>query len=249
MVPAVSYRLQASPLMVLLFVLFFGVFSALSLWQVMRVYEKQAIAEQIDWASRQSDIDLATSIAEGLLDYEFYSARARGRFVVERCFYVENVIRAGKPGLYLYCPLEIAGRERLLLVNMGWIGRPRDRFDLPPIEVADGAMAIEGIIRQPRSKPVVVAEGSEPNIEMDHLWAYFDFDYLQATLTRPLLPVELQLTSDITPRMLREWSGYDPKIGMHIGYAIHWGAFALVTLGLFIRFNVKKKDVSDDGRS
>jgi hypothetical protein len=40
-------------------------------------------------------------------------------------------------------------------------------------------------------------------------------------------------------------SGYDPKLGMHIGYAIHWAAFALVTLGLFIKFNVKK-DASDD---
>jgi surfeit locus 1 family protein len=239
------YRLRTTPLMFFLFVLFFGVFSALSAWQVIRVFEKQAIADRIEQASQQAGIEVADEDGDNLLTYEYYSARASGSFLADRCFYVENVIRQGKPGLYLYCPFELGRGERLLLVNLGWMARPRERFDLPAISVQTGPVNIQGVIRQPSSKPVVMTQDGKPNIELEHLWAYFDFDHLNQVLDHRLLPVELQLTTELQPDLQRQWSGYDPKLGMHIGYAIHWAAFALVTLGLFIKFNVKK-DASDD---
>jgi surfeit locus 1 family protein len=223
-----------------LFLLFFGVFTTLSVWQVQRVYEKQGIADRIELAQQQQRVEINADSGATLVEHEFYAASAYGHFLVERCFYVENVIREGRPGLYLYCPFELRDHARILLVNMGWMARPKQRFDLPAIEVDASAMRIDGIIKRPRSTPVVVNDNGVPNIELDHLWAYFDFEFLNRTLDGKVYPVEFQLTSDIRPRMEREWSAYDPKIGMHIGYAIHWAAFALVTLGLFLKFNVKK---------
>lgn len=239
------YRLLINPLMILLTLIFLFVFGGLSAWQVNRMYEKQAIAERIEFANNEAAIQLAGAGNEFLLAHLFYRARGKGQFLVDRCFFVENVISNGKPGLYYYCPFQLAANNRLLLVNLGWMKRGGDRLALPAVEVPGQLVEIEGLIKMPRSKPVVTTTDGQPNMEVAELWAYFDFDYLQRQFESSFYPVELQLTSDIAGELQRDWTGYDPKIGMHIGYAIHWAAFALATLVLFLKFNLKKTGDDD----
>ncbi len=126
------------------------------------------------------------------------------------------------------------------MVNLGWLKRKGDSLDLPEYRISSDIVAINGVIMQPRSKPVIVAGDGIPNSEHDHLWAYFDFEELKSQSGLDFYPIELQLSSEVDVLLMREWPEFEPKTGMHIGYAIHWGVFALVTLGLFIKFNVRK---------
>ena len=239
------YRLVFNPFMLSMFVLFFSVFSVLSIWQVNRVFEKQALASLIEFANREAPVGLAGKSDDFLLEHLYFRATGAGTFLTDQCFFVENVIKKGKPGLFVYCPLRLKSNNRLLLVNMGWTGLTKERLTLPEFNVSPQPTRIEGVIKMPRSKPVVGTSSGRPNLELHNLWAYFDFDYLQAQFDEQFYPIELQMTSDIGTPMLREWSGFESKIGMHIGYAIHWAAFALVTLGLFLKFNLKKTDGND----
>jgi len=236
-----AYRFIFNPLMLFLFVLFFAVFSALSLWQVYRVYDKQATAEQIDFANKEIPLNIFQLSDKFLLEHIFYGASATGKFDSEKCFYVENVVLDGSPGLYVYCPFDLAQDERWLLVNMGWVKRGEHRLDITDFKTVEDLLEIEGIIKHPRSKPVVTAGDNKPNTEHEKLWVYFDFESLKQQSGLDLYPVELQLSSNVEPGLIRQWPEFEPKIGMHIGYAIHWAAFALVTLGLFIKFNFKKQ--------
>ncbi len=235
-----GFRYVFNPLMLFLFLLFFWVFSALSLWQVYRVYDKQATVEQIEFANKEIPLSIKQLSNEYILDHLFYRALATGQFIAEKCFFVENVVMDGEPGMFVYCPFNLDEDERWLLVNMGWIKRSKNRLELPDYKVTGDPVKIEGFIKHPRSKPVVTAGGNKPNTELENLWVYFDFESLKQQSSLDFYPIELQLISNVNPALERQWPEFKAKIGMHIGYAIHWAAFALVTLGLFIKFNFKK---------
>jgi len=218
-----GFRLTFNLFYFSLALLFFAVFSGLSVWQVNRALEKQERAELIEWANNEAPLTITRLTDEFLLSHLFYRATASGRFQQDQCFYVENVIRAGEPGLYVYCPYQVTDDERWLLVNMGWLKRRGDRLDLPDYRIDSDSGVIGGVIKQPRSKPVVIAGDGKPNSERDHLWSYFDFDVLKTQSGLDFYPIELQLSSEVDGLLLREWPEYEPKTGMHIGYAIHWG--------------------------
>jgi len=226
--------------MLFLFLLFFGVFSALSLWQLNRVYEKQSTVKQIEFANQQKPLSFKQLTDGSVLEHIFYRASATGRFNSDSCFFVENVVMDGEPGMYVYCPFDLDDENRWLLVNMGWIKRGKNRLQLPEYQIDSGAVVIEGFIKQPRSKPVVTSGVDKPNTEHEKLWVYFDFDSLKQQSGLDFYPIELQLTSDLSHNLHRQWPQFKAKTGMHIGYAIHWAAFALVTLILFIKFNFNK---------
>jgi surfeit locus 1 family protein len=235
-----GFRFKLNPLMLFLFLLFFSVFSALSFWQGQRVIHKQQVLAEIQTANSSLPYPLLRLTDEQVLAHRYYRAGARGRFKSEDCLYVENVVFNGQPGLYLYCPFVIENDDRPLLVNMGWLKKPADRLNLPPISVSGETTDIEGVIQLPRSRPVVTAGVDKPNTELEKLWVYFDFEYLKKETGLDYYPIELQLSSAISPVLERDWPQYEAKIGMHIGYAIHWAAFALATLILFIKFNFKR---------
>lgn len=240
-----KFRLVFNPFMFTLFVIFFSLFTALSVWQVNRVFEKQSLASRIEFASSETPVQLVGLQDDFLLKHFYFRATGYGEFLTDRCFFVENVIKSGKPGLYVYCPLRLQSDTRLLLINMGWVGIGKERLSLPNFSVDQRATRFEGFIKAPRSKPVVGTSSGEPNLELENLWAYFDFEYLQSQFDERFYPVEIQLISEIGTPLVRDWSGFEAKIGMHIGYAIHWAAFALVTLGLFLKFNLKKDRTND----
>ncbi len=241
-----KYQFRFNPLMIFLTLVFFSVFSALSVWQVNRVYEKQHVQDLIAHANAGNPLHIqAHENEQQLLQHRHYKATAKGRFLHEQCLFVENVIFKGEPGLYVYCPFRIESDSKVLLVNMGWIKKLYNRLQLPPYQVSSDVVSIEGVIADPRSKPVVTTGLDKPNIELDNLWAYFDFDSLRKQTGFDFYPIEFRLTSDIDTMLQRDWPQYEAKIGMHIGYAIHWAAFALVTLGLFLKFNIKKAELND----
>jgi surfeit locus 1 family protein len=226
--------------MFVLALLFFLVFSALSIWQVGRVFEKQDQLAQIEQANASSSLRVSRLSEQELLAHVNYRAKVRGRFLAEHCFFVENVIFKGKPGLYVYCPFKAETKNKLLLVNMGWLGKLRDRLQLPEYRPPQQTIEIDVVLSELRSKPVVTSGMDKPNIELDNLWAYFDFDSLLEQSRLEFYPLELRLLSSLEDELQRDWPRFEAKTGMHIGYAIHWAVFALVTLGLYIKLNLKR---------
>jgi len=59
---------------------------------------------------------------------------------------------------------------------------------------------------------------------------------------QPLLPVVLLLDADSGPGFIRDWQAPGLPPERHIGYAVQWWAFALLLVGLFVGFNLKRRD-------
>jgi len=235
-----NYRYQFSLLNIAIFIIFFSTFSAFSYWQVLRVHEKQDILNRMEAANNDVRLNIASIKESELLNYEFYKAQAKGTMLIDECFYVENIILSGQPGMYVYCPYKLVDTGKRLIVNLGWVKRGLKRNELPVINFESNVSEISGVIKKPRSKPVITPKEGKPNTELDKLWVYFDFDYLTRLSKDHYLPVELQLETHIAKELTQQWPEYDAKIGMHWGYVLHWGAFALASLILFIKFNFKK---------
>ncbi len=230
------------PLVVLLSLLFFIAFSGLSVWQVYRLFEEQAKVDRIEFANSKSPLGIGELSDKSLLDYLYFRLSVEGRFDSHSCFFVENVVKNGQPGLYIYCPYRVTEGGRWLLVNMGWIKQGADRLKLPEYSIGIEVREIQGLISKPRSRPVIIAGEGKPNSELENLWSYFDFGQLKSQTGLNFYPLELHLTSPVNDILERSWSTFKPKTEMHIGYAIHWAVFALVTLGLFVKFSIQKSD-------
>lgn len=222
---------------------FFLVFSALSVWQASRISQKQAVLDRIVLANQNGDLRLSEIDADDIAGYFYYRVGVSGKFDTDSCFFVENVVRGGKPGYYVYCIFQPAGNQRDLLVNLGWLRQGSDRTEFPVYSLQSGVSRIQGIIQKPRSKPVITPEDGIPNREHESLWSYFDFDKVKELSQRALYPAELQLLTTLDDQLDREWPQFEAKIGMHIGYAIHWAAFALATAILYFRYlsNLSRK--------
>lgn len=235
-----NYRYQFSLLNVLIFIIFFTAFSVFSYWQVLRVDEKQDILNKMEEANNGSILNIDSIKENELLNFEFYKAQAQGQLLTDECFFLENIVLSGQHGMYVYCPYKLVDSNKRLLVNLGWIKRGLKRNEIPLISFGVSSSQINGVIKKPRSKPVVTSKEGKPNTELDNLWVYFDFDYLTELTTDHYLPIVLQLETQVAKELTQQWPEYDAKIGMHWGYVLHWGAFALASLILFIKFNFKK---------
>lgn len=233
------FRLQLD-IWLLVSLLFFGVFSSLSIWQISRIGEKQVVVDNIEKANLERSLQFQQLSTDNIERYFYHRTDVSGVLDRESCFYVENVVRSGKPGYYVYCIFKPVHDKRYLLVNMGWLKQQGDRTVLPDYDLQQDITRVEGIIQRPRSKPVVTPADGIPNREHDRLWNYFDFEKFIEIYGHDFYPVELQLLSEVDTQLSRQWPQFKAKIGMHIGYAIHWAAFALVTAFLYIRYLLKQ---------
>ncbi len=235
-----GFGFRPSSTSVLLTIIFLTTFSGLSVWQVMRITEKQSRSELIQQANRKPPVSINAIAADILITRLYHRAVAEGQFKDDGCLIVENVIKDGQAGFYIYCLFKPALTERWLLVNMGWLRAGKSRLDLPDYSPRAGLQTISGFIKPPRSRPVIVAGDGVPDSEHSGLWNFFDFEYLQLQTGLDFFPIELQLTTEVDQLLQRDWSAFDSKVGMHIGYAIHWAIFALATLVLFLQFSLHR---------
>lgn len=211
-----------------------GVFGYLALWQLGRADERTAQRNQVLERSAEPARDYEVSGAVLAQDrYRRFSLQ--GRFVNDHQLLLDNVVRDGQAGYEVITPFTLTSGE-VVLVNRGWLSAGRDRQQLPDVAVEETSQQLLASLDKPRSAPVV---GVEP-IENGMRWNYLDVEvYRQVSGFN--VPAYLFLQSaDTGPGYDRNWPEVADKRGMHIGYAIHWAAFALIALGTFLGVNIKR---------
>ena len=68
----------------------------------------------------------------------------RGEFVPQHTVFVDNRIHQHQPGYHVATPLRIAGSQRYVLVNRGWVAGNRDR-SLPQVDTPAGEQLVQGM--------------------------------------------------------------------------------------------------------
>ena len=61
----------------------------------------------------------------------------------------------------------------------------------------------------------------------------------------PVQPFVLLQSRDDAHGFIRDWPREMPKEGMHLGYAIQWFAFALISLGIYLKLSLVRSAATE----
>ena len=227
----------------LLFTLFFTLFTSLGIWQIMRADEKRGIQEIINTRSQLAPLDLNQAVDADILQYQ--RLKVTGQFVQSGQLLIDN-IRFGKQiGYHVISPLKIAGSDKAILVNRGWVAQGESRQQFPEVDLPTGQITLEGIMRTPSALPFVESSTTPlSNSANFNLWLYLDLKRYQQESKLALLPFALYQENDSGDGLQRQWPAYKAKVGMHIGYAIQWFALALIVTWILIWQGRKRGQLS-----
>jgi surfeit locus 1 family protein len=220
-------------------------FVSLGLWQWHRGEARRA---QWDEFAR-GDVPAIDASAASLAGVSRYKrVRLSGHYDGERQFLLENMSHAGAPGYQVLTVFTLPEGSRLL-VNRGWLPFSGYREQLPDLSLpaeAQGTLTISGRLG---ALPVAgLASGRAapgPDGAWPRLTSFPMREQLEAAYGAKFLPPVLLLDADAGPGYLRDWlpGGLPPE--RHIGYAVQWWAFAVLLLGLFVGFNLKRKHAAE----
>lgn len=214
---------------VLLAIVFAALFVRLGFWQLSRLSQRRARNALVMARLAEPLVDLTS------LPPDSASVLRRARVAGTPDYDHEVILAArsyeGSPGVYLFTPLRIAGRDTAVLVNRGWIYAPDGvtvdtrRWREPDtsfVGYADllprgGSSSSKDVLRREQR----IARQLD-DVSIASLIPYpVSRLYLVATEQDTLIPVA-QRVARLTPPPLDE--------GPHLSYAIQWFAFAAIAL-------------------
>jgi cytochrome oxidase assembly protein ShyY1 len=229
-------------------------FASLGHWQLGRRLQKQA---KIDAAAQALDTRAAQPLllASDPKRADAYDWAAGRGSIAGSTVWLDNQMRAGRPGVRMYCVLLPDDGVQALLVDAGWW--PLDaRRTLPVFGCPLGhGVAVRGLLAPPPSAGL--ARG-------DAMAAFGPQRWLATRLDLPAIADELRLSSGIAPRVLR----LDPARNKgdagvmlapgerdldilpntitperHLGYAVQWFGLALTVLvvAIVLTFRIRKR--------
>ena len=229
-------------------------FASLGRWQLARMHEKQArldaAAHALDKHAPQPLLLASDPKRASAYDWAAGSGSIAGETV-----WLDNQMRAGRPGVRMYCVLLPDDGVQAVLVDAGWW--PLDgKRDLPIFGCPLGrGVAVRGLLAPPPSSGL--AHG-------DALAASGPQRWLATRLDLQAIARELRLSTGIAPRVLRLDPARDKgDAGVmlapgqrdldilpntltperHLGYAVQWFGLALTVLVIaaILTFRTKKK--------
>jgi surfeit locus 1 family protein len=204
-------------------------------WQLNRASQKLALQAELGRRAAEPPVTLtsAPADADALLHRR---VRATGRFLTEHTIYLDNRVHGGRAGYHVLTPLIIAGGERAVLVNRGWVASEGRRDRLPAVPAPAGEVTLEGVAASASQRVVELAEVTVQG----PVWQNLHFDRYQATLPLPLQPFVLQQASDSGDGLTRDWPRPDARVHVHQGYAGQWFLFAALIAVLYVVLNVRR---------
>ena len=225
-------------------VLAIAAFTWLGLWQLDRAGEKER--RRGTFAVRTGEVpiplDRRLSVMPTELDPEWWRYRRveiSGEALGERQYLLDNRTRNAVAGYHVYLPMQVAGLDRVVLVNRGWVETGPSREHRPDVTLDPAALVVSGIVDYPRHPPLLGDDGYA-----DPTWPKvvqrIDLDKAARDLGRPVLPFVVLMDDALPHGFVREWS---PYLGIgpdrHRGYALQWFSLAAAVAVVWIVVRVR----------
>ena len=221
-----------------------AVTARLGVWQLDRASQKEALQRALDQRRQMpvlGPLDLPAT-DQLLQDRLHRRIELVGVWLPEHTVYLENRQMQGRPGFFAITPLALPDGTAVL-VQRGWL--PRDlrertrvqapapppgtvrlmaRIALPPARLYEFDATATGPIRQ--------------NLDIG------GFALETRLKLRPLSVLELDDAPSTGPqaptpdRLLRDWPAPAADVHKHLGYAFQWFALSLLTLALYVWFQI-----------
>jgi surfeit locus 1 family protein len=208
-------------------------------WQRHRAAEKEALREQYELTAHQPPLELTAASAD-VAALRFRPVRASGEFDGHRQVLIDNKVYAGRPGFDVVTPLKLAGGDRYVLVDRGWIAQGAYRSELPQVPPRAGPIGIEGRINLPPAHYLELKIDAGPGPVRQNL----DIDRIAAATGLPLLPFVIEQTGDAGDGLVRDRPPPDFGIEQHRSYMLQWYSLAGLGIVLWLALNWRARGES-----
>jgi surfeit locus 1 family protein len=212
---------------------------ALGFWQLGRANLKQDLQNRIDEFAKQPPIVIGTAVlkAEDIL---LRRVQAHGRFEARHAVFVDNRLYKHQPGYYVMMPLRIAGSEKFVLVNRGWIAAGPERNRAPQVKTPDGEVVVVGTATPPSERFLELSS----KVAEGNIWQNMVLERYRQATQLDVQSIIIQQTQNITgldDGLIRDWPPVDLKRNTHLAYAVQWFALAAAIFIYYVVINVRRK--------
>ncbi len=235
------YKINLIPGLFFLLVLTFLIL--LGFWQLGRADEKRSFLAQQKLSSNKEEVELLSLLPDGLESLRYRKVKIAGHYDQDHQFLIDNQIVNGRAGYFVMTPLVLAGMNKAVLVNRGWVPLNKDRHILPDITIkSEAKMTLTGRINNFPVVGMKLAGAEIPTENWPSVVQLVDINILSTKIGIPLFPFQVELDPALSEGFLRDWktnSIISPE--KHVAYAVQWFGLAVTLTILFIRFSRKSK--------
>jgi len=237
------YILEVSIFPTIIFICLLILLISLGLWQLGRAEEKRVLQELNNTPVNEQPLSLSEKIPKNINRLRYRKVELSGNYDNDHQFLIDNQIVNGKPGFYVMTPLQLAGSDKAVLVNRGWVPLNKDRSILPDSTLLEAKeISLTGRINKFPSVGLKLKGAEIPTEGWPSVVQVIDEDILSERLGYPLLDFQVELDPNIANGFHRQWRQtklLTPE--KHTAYAMQWFALAVTLCGLFFWYSSKKE--------
>lgn len=241
--PIQSIRFQPAAGMMLLSALFFVIFVCLGIWQLHRYQYKQELLSNYQQRIRMKPLSI-----DKLNDYQeknFLPVKVKGRYENDRMILLQNRMHRHEIGYEVIMPFKIKDKNKILLVNRGWISRKKNLYELSKLASVRGMQTIQGHIKLGNEYQFTLGNDLLNPGHWPLLIQKIDFVKLHQLLKSPLYSFILRLDPNQPNGFIRDWKPLNILPERHLGYAIQWFALSFALIIAFLGFSFRRNKKKD----
>ncbi len=236
------YYFRINVTLIIVMLILVGVFVKLGFWQLYRASEKQKIEEEIKYSSNLPPLIL-NEVEDSKPKYRFRKAIVSGKYLYENNIYLDGKKYQNDIGYEVLTPLLIDGTENLqVFVNRGWVKMDGNGEKLPAVYTPKGKIKVNGTIVFSTPPPFIKLPSTDIERDWGERWPFLDIDYYTAQHDAKVLPFFIQQSPEDQNSFIRQWPAFNAKYFMHIGYAIQWFVFAVITILVYLGLSIVQKN-------
>lgn len=211
-----------------------GLLLYLGHWQQGRAAEKKDLQAQFENRIAAMPIVLGGEISDPLA-LRFSRASARGEWLAGEQFFIDNKFDHDAVGYHVVAPLKLAGTNRYVLINRGWVARAASYPTPPSIPVQSGLVNVDGVLTLPSTRFLELNAATVQG----NVWQNLTVERYRAASGRDVLPLVLLANAAVAPlKPVTEQP--NARAEKHVEYMLTWYSLAATVVALWIGLNVKR---------
>ena len=171
----------------------------------------------------------------------FRKIKVSGQYVPDKAILLDNKVRQGVPGYEIVAPLKIAGSDRSVLIDRGWIRGDGDRTAQGAIRLPQGVVMVTGTAVLPGHGALELSN----EVVEGRIWQNLNLARFRELQQLDVLGFVVQEQSGVDDGLNRDWPQPGFGIEMHESYTGQWLLFSALIVFFYIYYGFVRKKTGD----